>query len=777
MNATPKIKFPGTLIVLGTAAAVFLVVVVICISRPRGVPEPPPPPAKNLEQQLELRAALDAGLWKQETLAQLYEQRIVRLWDALRQSSDKLAILSAFPFTELMIPDESSVEPLENGIQGREFSGSDQTYSPEQFRARMQELTGAGYHLVQTEWHHQAFDFDETTRRAASEVSFSLHVIQPREQRRVIVKGVLKIAWEPMVEAGVVPEPGRIEARQISFLERTGRPAFLKVAEIDARKMNSRVLSVQPLIVYDLNRDGLSEVILGGVNAVFWNQGGGKFRQAPLLSHPPGEIGEAALVADFNGDGWVDFLCVTAKDLAPVLFAGDEQGLFQTPGFRASTVSVKNPSVLATGDIDNDGDLDLWLTQYRGAYSGGQMPTPYYDANDGYPSYLLLNRGDGKFDEVTELWGLDGKRNRRTYASSFADLDGDHDLDLLVVSDFAGGDLYRNDGGKFTDVRDGWVDEWHNFGMSHTLDDFDLDGRLDFYVIGMSSTTARRLDKMDLHRDEFRDYSEQRSVMGFGNRMYLNRSGRFDEPKFKAEVARTGWSWGCSSFDIENDGDPDIYVANGYMSGASCQDYCSTYWRHDLYTGSSKEDPVIQQLLDQSMSPVHKAEISWNGYEKNALLMNRDGRGFTDISFLMNVALPMDCRGVVSDDLDGDGLADLLVVERWSEPGFKEGQILHVFANQSAPENHWIGFRLEEQGRKGHAIGAKVTLRSGSRTRVGHVVVGDSYFSQHAPVVHFGLGDATSVDQVEIRWPDGRSTLLEKPEIDRYHTVLSDGGS
>ena len=404
------------------------------------------------------------------------------------------------------------------------------------------------------------------------------------------------------------------------------------------------------------------------------------------------------------------------------------------------------------------------------------MPTPYYDANDGYPAYLLLNDGRGQFTDVAASRGLQARRHRRTYSSSLVDLDDDHDLDLMVVSDFAGVDLYENDGrGRFTDVRDRWIDEWHSFGMAHTFGDYDLDGRQDFYVIGMSSTTARRLDSMGLGRSDFREHSRMRSAMGFGNRMYMRRDSGYAEPSFKQEVARTGWSWGTSSFDFDNDGDEDIYIANGHLSGKSSRDYCSTFWCHDLYTGSSKADPTVDKLLNFSLRPINDASISWNGYEKNFLLLNRSGRGFTNISFLMNVAMAQDCRGVVSEDLNGDGLMDLLVMEQRNS-GRRQGprQILHVFANQmegTGRRNNWVGIRLQEQGNPGHAAGALVEMQAGARRRVKHLVTGDSYFSQHAPVVHFGLGKTSKVERIIVRWPGGKENVLQQPALNRYHTL------
>src|SRR5262249_53462454 len=148
-----------------------------------------------------------------------------------------------------------------------------------------------------------------------------------------------------------------------------------------------------------------------------------------------------------------------------------------------------------------DGDLDVFLGQYKNPTIGQILHPHYYNANDGYPAFLLRNDGHGIFSDATVSAGLEKNRWRRTFSASFADLDNHGNLDLAVVSDFAGLDLYRNDGqGHFTDVTRDWVAEPHAFGMGHALADFNADGRLDLLIIGMNSPTADRLEGLGLIR-------------------------------------------------------------------------------------------------------------------------------------------------------------------------------------------------------------------------------------------------------------------------------------
>ena len=527
------------------------------------------------------------------------------------------------------------------------------------------------------------------------------------------------------------------------------------------------------MLLYDLDRDGFTDVVMIRAARVLWNRGSAGFELGRLLEHPP-LLTEPAGVADFAGDGHPDLLAARARgDL--VLYTGDAQGRFL--GAARATVfdePLLAPSVLTAGDIDGDGDLDVWLAQYKPAYAEGQMPAPFYDANDGYPAYLLLNDGDANFAPATLEAGLGAKRFRRTYAGSFVDLDSDADLDLLVVSDYAGVDLYHNDGtGRFTDANHTLLADRHLFGMSAAFADYDLDGRLDFFVAGMGSTTARRLNALGLSRPDRPDVSEMRMRMGYGNRLYLASDEGWREPDFADQVARTGWTWGTTAFDFDNDGDPDLFAANGNESGESTVDYCSNFWSHDIYDGVSEPDPQLAGLFAEVSQELRSGEESWDGYQKNHLLMNRGGEGFIDVAFLLGVADAFDSRSAVSADLDRDGRVDLVVTESLGS----EGEKLHIYRNRLDTGNSWIGVELREQADGVSPLGASVHLRTSKRTHVGRVVTGDTLMGQHATTVHFGLGKTERVEAIEVRWTGGARTTFREPEPNRYHLVLAPPGS
>ena len=721
------------------------------------------------------REELDATVWAEERLAQQYENTFVGLWDDLRNSDNAFDVFRAFEIDETRIGRSGAATPLLEGIHVAPLDQSPETLGRDVWLSLLDRLEAEGFSLVQSEFHHSQFDSNREGGRVST-FSIVLHAVNETRDTRYEITGPIEVTWSGRTNGAGRIVPAAVDATGLTIGWRSGPPMFehVKLAEFPVEAGDS-----DNILAYDLDGDDLTDLVAPHQNALFRNTGDGGFDRETLLTHPEQSLYTAAL-ADLTGDGQVDLLVAGAiADSRPpryalYLYERDPEGAFGTPArtvIDTTAVELVVPSALAVGDIDDDGDLDVFVGQYRNAYDEGNFPDPYYDATDGYPAFLLLNDGEGGLSDATERTGLVTKRHRRTYRASLADLDGDGDLDLIVVNDFAGVDVYDNDGtGRFTDITASAVDVATNFGMSHTFADFDADGALDFYVTGMASTTASRLERMGLIRDDRPEaLTTKRTEIAYGNRMYLAQDdGRFEQPSYRDNVARSGWTWGVAAVDINNDGYPDIYAANGHVSGTTAQDYCTRFWTHDIYSGSAED--LAQMLVFQvETEQMGQGAMSWNGFEHNHLFLNLGGRDFANVGFLLGVAMEEDSRVVIADDFDRDGRADILVTTGGYEPA-NRAPAMHLFLNRAENDHHWVGIALADSTDVS-PIGALVTLVHDGGRQTATVVTGDSFMAQHAPVKRFGLGDRTAVDHVEVRWPNGEITRLDGPAVDRYHTV------
>ena len=154
--------------------------------------------------------------------------------------------------------------------------------------------------------------------------------------------------------------------------------------------------------------------------------------------------------------------------------------------------------------------------------------------------------------------------------------------------------------------------------------------------------------------------------------------------------------------------------------------------------------------------------------------MNQSGNDFVNVAFLMNAALIEDSRSVISDDFDGDGRPDLLVTS-YAVTGLSSE--IHILLNRWPVPNNWVGVRLYGEPGGPSPNGAVIRVLSDSGEQMTHIVTGDSYRAQHAPMKHFGLGHDSRVHSITVRWPDHSESVIDSPAINRYHAVSPSTGA
>lgn len=334
----------------------------------------------------------------------------------------------------------------------------------------------------------------------------------------------------------------------------------------------------------DVNGDGLDDLYVcqtGGLpNRLFQQNRDGT---ATDISRRAGvdwlDTSHAALFVDLDNDGDQD-LVVGVGDFL-VFMENDGTGKFAVR--KRIPTNFSTPMSLAAADYDNDGLIDVYVCIYDPANrrtgiferkSRGvgnpitSAPALYHDANNGGENILFRNAGNWVFQDVTNQAGLHVNNRRFSFAASWEDFDDDGDLDLYVANDYGRNNLYRNDGGRFTDVAATAGVEDVAAGMSASWGDYNNDGRMDLYVGNMFSSAGSRVTfqrrfKPGLSsqvREEFQRHAR-------GNSLFQNLgNGRFRDVSVAAGVTVGRWAWGSNFVDINNDGREDLVVANGYVT-------------------------------------------------------------------------------------------------------------------------------------------------------------------------------------------------------------------
>ncbi len=535
--------------------------------------------------------------------------------------------------------------------------------------------------------------------------------------------------------------------------------------------------------VADIDGDGFDDLYIcqpaGLPNRLYRNRGDGTFEDITEASGVDVlDETACALFADLNNDGRQDLIVVRAS--GPLLFINEGGGKFrQKPeAFQFANPPQGTFTGAAIADYDRDGWLDVYFCLYI-YYQGADQykyPMPYYAAENGPPNFLMRNQRNGTFRDVTREAGLNQNNTRYSFCCGWSDFNGDGWPDLYVVNDFGRKNLYRNNGnGTFTDVAPRAGVEDVGAGMSVCWFDYDSDGAQDLYVANMWTAAGERITAQDVFKKdsspEIRALYRQHAM---GNSLFRNRGlapggASFEETTERTGVAMGRWAWSSDAFDFDHDGFPDLYIANGMISGPSREDLNSFFWRQVIARSPDQGRPSHQYEEGwNAINELIRADGTWSGFERNVFYANNRDGTFSDVSGAVGLDIVEDGRAFALADFDGDGRQEIFIKNR-------NGPQLRILKNVVEQLPPSIAFCLRGVKSNRDAIGAAVTIETSSGRQTKMLQAGSGFLSQHGKQIFFGLGDSTGPLRAEIRWPSGLVQHLDN--LPANHTIwVEEGG-
>ena len=445
--------------------------------------------------------------------------------------------------------------------------------------------------------------------------------------------------------------------------------------------------------------------------------------------------GFGVAVADYDNDGWPDLYVTNFGKNR--LYHNNRDGTFTDVAEKAGVALGGWSTGPTWGDFDGDGRLDLFVPgyvhydlknqpepdslgssfcQYRGVtVSCGPRGLP------GESDHLFHNNGDGTFTDVSVKAGVADKPGYYGLASAFVDVNNDGKPDLLVADDSTPNYLYLNNGdGTFED---------DSYTSGYALN---KDGR-ETASMGIAYGDERNDGLLDIFNTTFSDDYKP---------LYRNDGdANFTDISYEAHIGQLTipfLGWGTAFFDYDNDGWKDLMFVSGHVYKNADANNWGTTWA-----------------------------------ERPLLFHNMQGKRLDPVPAVEGTALAtaMPSRGMAVGDLFNDGRIDVVINNMDSIPAL----LRNVSKPESGLPNHWIAFRLiGGAGSPRDAIGATVYVTAGDIRQRGDVVSGGSFASSSDLRPHFGLGQAVSVDKIEVHWPNGFAEEFTSPGVDRFVT-LSEG--
>jgi tetratricopeptide (TPR) repeat protein len=480
----------------------------------------------------------------------------------------------------------------------------------------------------------------------------------------------------------------------------------------------------------DYDRDGhidlyLTSSRLGQPNRLFRNRGDGTFvdvAETAGVARANQEHGVSmdAVWGDYDNDGHLDLYVV--KWGWNILYRANGDGTFNDVTEAAGVGDRGNGNAAIWLDYNDDSYLDLYIGNYFRNVNlwdlkdARQMHEDFETARDAGANVLYRNNRDGTFTNVAAELGVND--TGWTLDVGAADYDNDGDQDLVLANDFGQDRVFRtNADGTFSNVTDqaiGW--DTHK-GMNVDFGDYNNDGWLDLYITNIWT----------------KEYVKE------GNQLYRNMGDTtFSDVSFEAGVYDGGWCWAGRFWDYDNDGDLDIMIANGYISGDRSHEYFTDLAKTVTRPGF---DPV-----DARNWPA-MGDSTFAGYEPTRVWRNQGNEIFKEVAESIGLADTGDGRGLAIADFDNDGDLDVYISN--------QGQVGVLYRNQIGNRSSWLQVELTGSNCNRDAIGTRVKVIAGDLSQIRELDGGNGDHSQCPYRLHFGLAGHSKIDLVEIRWPTG----------------------
>jgi tetratricopeptide (TPR) repeat protein len=535
--------------------------------------------------------------------------------------------------------------------------------------------------------------------------------------------------------------------------------------------------------VGDIEGNGFDDLYVcqpGGLpNRLYRNHGDGTFEDITEASGVGViENTACALFVDVDNDGRQDLIVVRAS--GPMLFLNLGGGKFRqkADAFQFASPPQGTFTGAAVADYDLDGWLDIYFCVYVYYQGTGQYkyPSPYYDAQNGPPNFMMHNNRDGTFRDVTAESGLNQNNTRYSFCCGWADFNRDGWPDLYVVNDFGRKNLYRNNGnGTFTDIAPQAGVEDVGAGMGVCWFDYDNDGTEDLYVADMWTAAGERISAQEIFQKDAP--AKTRALYrkhAMGNSLFRNSGTKFDDTTRTAGVGIGRWAWSSDAWDFDHDGLADLYIVNGMVSGPSREDLNSFFWRQVVAKSPDQAKASHDYELGWSaINELIRADGTWSGYERNIFYANNGDGTFSDVSGVIGLDSLEDGRAFALSDFDHDGRLEVFLKNR-------NGSQVRILKNVMEDLPPSIAFRLGGTKSNRDAIGAVVMLETelGRQTQwlqVRALQAGSGFLSQHSKDLFFGVGAGKGPLRASIRWPSG--LVQELQDLPLNHRVWVEEGS